>query len=67
MVIKFKCLKLSKKLMKRKNIKEHITPLSRDNTTQLQDDYFKDIGDINDLLIIEAGVTRINLKWSIEI
>ena len=39
-------------------IMEHITPMSMDNTTSLQDDIVVYLDDINDLLIIEAGVTK---------
>ena len=40
-------------------IKEHITPLSKDETTSLQNNNFEDLGDINDLLKIKAVVTKI--------
>ena len=33
--------------------------MSRDNTTSLQADNLEDIGDINGLLMIEAGVLKI--------
>ena len=41
-------------------VKEHINLLSRNNTTSLQADNVEGIGEINDLLMIEAGVTKIN-------
>ena len=40
-------------------IKEHITPLSKDETTSLQNNNFEDLGDINDLIKIKAVVTKI--------
>ena len=39
-------------------IKEHITSLSRDNTTLLQADNFEGLYEINNLLIIKSGVTK---------
>ena len=43
---------------KEKNTKESITSLSRDNTNYLQDDNVENIDDINELLMIEAQVTK---------
>ena len=43
---------------KEKNTKERITSLSRDNTNYLQDDNVENIDDINELLMIEAQVTK---------
>ena len=39
-------------------IREHITPLSRDNTISPQADNVKDIDDMKILLMIEAGETK---------
>ena len=44
-------------------IEENITSFSRDNISSLQADNVENIGEINNLLIIEAGVTK---KWIIE-
>ena len=44
-------------------MKENITSFSRDNISSLQADNVENIGEINNLLIIEAGVTK---KWIIE-
>ena len=46
-------------------MKEHTKPLSRDNTTSIQADNVVDIDDINDLLMIEAGVKK-EMFWTIE-
>ena len=51
-----------KKVYEEKIIKEHITSLLRDDTTLLQVDNVQDLDYINDLIIIEAGVTNINEK-----
>ena len=48
-----------KEVYEEKIIKEHIKSLSRVNTTSLQADNVEDRYDINDLLIIESGVTKI--------
>ena len=39
-------------------MKENITSFSRDNISSLQADNVENIGEINNLLIIEAGVTK---------
>ena len=45
-----------KKVNEEKIIKEQITSLSTDNTTSIQTDNVENIGKINNLLMIEAGV-----------
>ena len=47
-----------KEFDEQKIMKKHIRPLSRDNTTSLQADNVEYLDDINDILMIKAGVTK---------
>ena len=57
----------TKEIGEEKTKKKNITLLTRGNTTSLQFDHVEDIGEINNSLIIEAGVTKRQQKnWTIE-
>ena len=56
-------LEIFKEVDQEKIIKEHIMPLSRNNTTSLHIDNVEYLDDINKSIMIEAGVTK---NWTIE-